>query len=89
MSAAKLRDPTTAADFGIPPEWVECAENYANWRAQQERERCIARVQAEIDHAVINDHRLTPSFGRRGGDPAVRVGNVDAALDAIRARGTP
>jgi hypothetical protein len=52
-----------------------------------ERESFIAEIQAQIDHAVINDLRLTPNFGKQKGDLAVRVNSIEAALDAIRARG--
>jgi prophage tail gpP-like protein len=52
-----------------------------------ERERCIAKIQRELDHAAINDHRLEPSFGKQRGDPAVRASSIEAALDAIRSSG--
>jgi hypothetical protein len=55
--------------------------------AAAEREACVAKVQAEIDHAVINETRLVPFPGRTTGEIAVRVGHLEAALDAIRARG--
>jgi len=52
-----------------------------------ERAAFIAKIQAEIDHAHINNLRLTPPFGRMNGEVAVRASDLDAALDAIRARG--
>jgi hypothetical protein len=52
-----------------------------------ERESFIAEMQAQIEHAVINDLRLTPNFGKQKGDLAVRVSSIEAALYAIRARG--
>jgi len=52
-----------------------------------ERKSFIAEMQAQIDHAVINELRLTPNFGKQKGDLAVRVGSIEAALDAIRNRG--
>ena len=33
----------------------------------------IAAIRNEIDRAVLNDHRLVPSFGKRQGELAVRV----------------
>ena len=51
-----------------------------------ERESFIAEMQAQIDHAVINDLRLTPNFGKQKGDLAVRVNSIEAALDATRNR---
>jgi hypothetical protein len=52
-----------------------------------EREACAAKIQAEIDHAYLNELRLVPSFGKRQGDIAVRAAHLEAALNAIRARG--
>ena len=52
-----------------------------------EREACIAAIQAQIDHAHINELRLTPRFGRRHGEIAVRADDLGATLDGIRARG--
>ena len=54
---------------------------------EAERQAFIEKIQAEIDHAAINDTRLAPSFGKREGALAVRIGALEAALDAIRARG--
>jgi hypothetical protein len=51
-----------------------------------ERKSFIAEMQAQIDHAVINELRLTPNFGKQKGDLAVGVGSIEAALDAIRNR---
>jgi hypothetical protein len=51
-----------------------------------ERESFIAEMQAQIDHAVINDLCLPPNFGKQKGDLAVRVSSIEAALDAIRNR---
>ncbi len=52
-----------------------------------EREAFAAKIQAEIDHAYLNELRLVPSFGKRQGDIAVRAAHLEAALDAILARG--
>jgi hypothetical protein len=52
-----------------------------------ERKSFIAEMQAQIDHAVINELRLAPNFGKQKGDLAVGVGSIEAALDAIRNRG--
>lgn len=52
-----------------------------------ERAAFIAKIQGEIDHAHINNLRLTPPFGRMNGEVAVRASDLDAALDAIRAIG--
>jgi hypothetical protein len=60
---------------------------YAQTAVLAEREACLVGIQAEIDHAAINDTRLAPSFGKREGVLAVRIGALEAALDAIRARG--
>lgn len=37
---SRLRDPITAADFGVSAEYLECAENYARWVIASEREAC-------------------------------------------------
>ena len=60
---------------------------YAQKARADEREACLVGIQVEIDHAAINDTRLAPSFGKREGALAVRIGALEAALDAIRARG--
>ena len=62
-------------------------KNFAEIVRADEREACLVGIQAEIDHAAINDTRLAPSFGKREGALAVRIGALEAALDAIRARG--
>ena len=63
------------------------AELVAKKTVEAERQAFIEKIQAEIDHAAINDTRLAPSFGKREGALAVRIGALEAALDAIRARG--
>ena len=59
-------------------------ERFAALVAEKVRESFIAEIKAQIDHAVMNDLRLTPNFGKQKGDLAVRVGSIEAALDAIR-----
>jgi hypothetical protein len=61
-------------------------ERFAALVAAAERDSFITEMQAQVDHAVINDLRLVPNFGKKQGDLAVRVGNIEAVLDAIRAR---
>jgi len=78
--------PINPCDFGVPEIYREMAENYANWRVEAEREAFVSAIQAQLDHAAINDHRLTPAFGKIKGDMAVRAANIEAVLDAIRAR---
>jgi hypothetical protein len=34
--------PINAKDFGVPAEFAECAENYAQWAISAERNRMIA-----------------------------------------------
>lgn len=41
----------------------------------------LARIRKEIDHAVINDHRMPPAFGRRIGDPCVRISHIKATIE--------
>lgn len=62
-------------------------EAFAALVRADEREAFVAKIQSEIDHAHLNELRLTPSFGKRQGEIAVRASSLDAALDAIRARG--
>ena len=69
------------------PGVVQQLERFAELVRADEREACLVGIQAEIDHAAINDTRLAPSFGKREGALAVRIGALEAALDAIRARG--
>ena len=67
--------------------FVEPLTRFATLIVEAERQAFIEKIQAEIDHAAINDTRLAPSFGKREGALAVRIGALEAALDAIRARG--
>ena len=68
-----------------------CDVHYWQDQAQKaradEREACLVGIQAEIDHAHLNKLRLTPLFGQRQGEIAVRASSLDSALYAIRARG--
>lgn len=68
--------------------FINALERFEALVRAEERESFIAEMQAQIDHAVINDLCLTPNFGKQKGDLAVRVSSIEAALDAIRARGT-
>jgi len=61
--------------------------SFAELVSASERESCIAAIQAQIDHAHINELRLVPRFGKRLGEIAVRADDLEATLDAIRARG--
>ena len=69
------------------PLFIEMIERFAALVRADEREAFVAKIQSEIDHAHLNELRLTPSFGKRQGEIAVRASSLDAALDAIRARG--
>jgi hypothetical protein len=40
-----------------------------------------SKLTAELNHAAINDHRMTPPFGRVLGEPAVRSGNIEAVIE--------
>ena len=62
-------------------------ERFAELVRADEREACLVGIQAEIDHAHLNELRLTPLFGQRQGEIAVRASSLDSALYAIRARG--
>ena len=62
-------------------------ERFAELVRADEREACLVGIQAEIDHAHLNKLRLTPLFGQRQGEIAVRASSLDSALYAIRARG--
>ena len=57
---------------------------FAELVSASEREACIAAIQAQIDHAHINELRLVPRFGKRLGEIAVRTDDLEAALDGIR-----
>ena len=70
-----------------PAELERLVELVTKKTVEAERQAFIEKIQAEIDHAAINDTRLAPSFGKREGALAVRIGALEAALDAIRARG--
>ena len=80
-----------AREAGFATSWTEAAgealERFAALVRADEREAFVAKIQAEIDHAHLNELRLTPSFGKRQGEIAVHASSLDAALDAIRARG--
>ena len=66
---------------------IEHLERFAALVRADEREACLVGIQAEIDHAHLNKLRLTPLFGQRQGEIAVRASSLDGALYAIRARG--
>jgi len=68
-------------------EYIGRLERFAALVRADEREAFVAKIQSEIDHAHLNELRLTPSFGKRQGEIAVRASSLDAALDAIRTRG--
>ena len=65
---------------------TEELERFAELVRADEREACLVGIQAEIDHAHLNKLRLTPLFGQRQGEIAVRASSLDSALYAIRAR---
>ena len=67
---------------------AESLERFAELVRADEREACLVGIQAEIDHAHLNKLRLTPLFGQRQGEIAVRASSLDSALYAIRARAT-
>lgn len=60
---------------------------FAELVSASERESCIAAIQAQINHAHINELRLVPRFGKRLGEIAVRADDLEAAMDGIRTRG--
>lgn len=60
---------------------------FAELVSASEREACIAAIQAQIDHAHINELRLVPRFGKRLGEIAVRADDLEAMLDGIRTMG--
>lgn len=60
---------------------------FAELVSASERESCIAAIQAQIDHAHLNELRLTPWFGKRHGEIAVRADDLEAMLDGIRTMG--
>jgi len=41
-SVHRSNPPINAKDFGVPAEFAECAENYAQWAIAAERNRMIA-----------------------------------------------
>jgi len=41
------------------------------------------KFRCDIDHAIMNDIRLPLAFGKRFGDPALRVNAVEAVLDSL------
>lgn len=65
---------------------VDALQRFAAMAAAAEREACIAKIQAQIDHAHINELRLAPRFGKRLGEIAVRADDLEATLDSLRAR---
>jgi len=67
-------------------KFVAVIERFAALVRADERETFVAKIQSEIDHAHLNELRLTPSFGKRQGEIAVCASSLDAALDATRAR---
>ena len=66
---------------------VAYLESFAELVSASEREACIAAIQAQIDHAYLNELRLVPRFGKRLGEIAVRADDLEATMDGIRLRG--
>ena len=87
MTKDEILSMALKAGFGNADAWPDAYPNFERFAAlvaEKVRESFIAEMQAQIDHAVMNDLRLTPNFGKQKGDLAVRVGSIEAALDAIR-----
>lgn len=63
--------------------WYDAAVNERVGRVKSDAALKKLRdlLQNEIDHAAINDLRLTPNFGKMQGDMAIRIGSIDACLD--------
>jgi hypothetical protein len=51
---------------------------------KQAIEEFAAKLQAQMDHAAINNHRMTPPTGRMQGDLAVRSGNIQAVIEYMK-----
>ena len=68
-------------------QMVDMLEHVVALASSAEREACIAAIQAQIDHAHINELRLVPRFGKRLGEIAVRADDLEAVLEGIRTRG--
>jgi hypothetical protein len=71
-------------DYETP--WVQ-----SKWQAwQASRKQALAEyeanLQAELDHAAINDHRMTPPFGRVQGEPGVRAGSIEAVIEFMKGK---
>ena len=60
---------------------------FAELVSASEREACIAAIQAQIDHAHLNELRLVPRFGKRLGEIAVRADDLEATINGIRSIG--
>lgn len=60
---------------------------FAELVSASEREACIAAIQAQIDHAHLNELRLVPRFGKMLGEIAVRADDLEATMDGMRTRG--
>lgn len=67
--------------------FMDLLERFAIVVARHEREACINKIQAEINHALLNNHRLELKFGQARGDRAVRMSALEASLDWLRDRG--
>jgi len=59
-----------------------------DWQASRKQalEEYEAKLQAELDHAAINDHSMTPPFGRVQGEPGVRAGSIEAVIEFMNGK---
>lgn len=57
------------------------------WQASRKQalEEYEAKLQTQLDHAAINDHRMAPPFGRVQGEPGVRAGSIEAVIEFMKA----
>lgn len=76
-SEGKYRPNVNALSKDVPIEWLERFVQYVE-------ETYIAKIQAEIDHAHINELRLVAPFGKLQGEIAVRASDLEAVISSYR-----
>jgi hypothetical protein len=84
-SVHRSNPPINAKDFGVPAEFAECAENYAQWAISAEREACAIAGGAAADAG-----RDVAAVIRARGQPDAKVTHLNEwARDRLARHGIP
>jgi hypothetical protein len=61
---------------------------WAIWKASRKQalSEYEAKLQTELDNAVINDHRMAAPFGRVQSEPCARAGSIEAVIEFMNGK---